>query len=232
MDSHPNDQDYWGPQQAPCPARNAIRIPYETEHGNQSGTQFLNALELAQDQASPLYYTSYDISKAFDRPGKGLIWLAWNRIGIPPDIADWLVRLDEGGSTYIKSPWSQGKIPRRGTIASTSVPHIVQEVGVPQGSSEGGLTWLVIFDILLTMLHLGQASDFYIEDNDGQLHPQMPTAFADDLLTYASTPEMQQRQGTITSFFCMMTGLELKPSKMVARAINVNPLDAMRRPPP
>jgi hypothetical protein len=39
----------------------------------------------------------------------------------------------------------------------------------------------------------------------------MPTAFADDLLTYASTPEMQQRQATITSFFCMMTGLELKP---------------------
>jgi hypothetical protein len=29
----------------------------------------------------------------------------------------------------------------------------------------------------------------------------------------------------------MMTGLELKPSKMVARVINVNPLDAMRQPP-
>ena len=193
--------------------------------------QFLNALELSQDQASPLYYTSYDISKAFDRPEKGLIRLAWNRVGIPPDIADWLARLDEGGQTFIKSPWAQAKIPKRGTISHTSVPSITQEVGVPQGSSEGGLTWLVIFDILLTMLHLAQASDFYIEDNEGQLHPQMPTAFADDLLTYASTPEMQQRQATITSFFCMMTGLELKPSKMVARAINVGPQEVARHQP-
>lgn len=49
----------------------------------------------------------YDISKAFDRPTKGFIKLCWHRIGVPDDIARWLVDLDIGGRSYIKSPWAQ-----------------------------------------------------------------------------------------------------------------------------
>jgi hypothetical protein len=94
-------------------------------------------------------------------------------------------------------------------------------MGVPQGSSEGGNTWLVIFDILLTMLKLRHVSRLHIQDTQGELRPQNPTAFADDLLTYDPDQEGVQLHADVISFFCMMTWLEIAPSKMVARATNV-----------
>lgn len=74
--------------------------------------QFINTLEQAEQTVAPLYYTSYDISKAFDRPTKNIIQMAWCRIGVPPDIAQWLSNLDVGGKAYIKSPWAQHHVPK------------------------------------------------------------------------------------------------------------------------
>jgi len=70
------------------------------------------------------------------------------------------------------------------------------------------------------MLEREHATDVWIRDGNGILHPQWPTAFADDLLTYAATVEMQQKQADIVSFFCMMTGLKMEPKKTIARALN------------
>jgi hypothetical protein len=61
--------------------------------------QFINALEQAEQKKSPPYYTSYDISKAFDRPAKGLIKLAWTRVGVPDEVAQWLLDLAIGGKS-------------------------------------------------------------------------------------------------------------------------------------
>ena len=197
-----------------------FRAGYSTE---VSLIQFINVLEQADTYKTPLRYTSYDISKAFDRPSKNLIRASWVRVGVPPEVADWLVLIDQNGRGYIKSPYAQSFCKGNTTIDQTKCPYFTPHTGVPQGSAEGGITWLVVFDILLTMLKLANASDLYIQDSCGQLHQQMPTAFADDLLTYAATFEMQQRQATIVSFFCMMTGLEMRidkpPIKTIARAM-------------
>jgi hypothetical protein len=92
---------------------------------------------------------------------------------------------------------------------------------------EGGNTWLVIFDILLTiMVKIHNAARFYIHDAQGTLRLQNPTAFADDLLTYDPDQEGVQQQANVISFFCMMTGLEIAPTKMEARATNA--LDPQR----
>jgi hypothetical protein len=183
--------------------------------------QFINALEQAEQKKLPLYCTSYDISKAFDRPSKGLIKLAWTRVGVPDDVAQWLVDLDIGIKSFIKSPWAQAQTKKNRLISRTTCPYFEQVMGVPQGSSEGGNTWLVIFDILLTMLKLRHVSRLYIQDTQGKLRPQNPTAFADDLLTYDPDQEGVQLHADVIPFFCMMTGLKIAPSKMVARATNV-----------
>ena len=70
------------------------------------------------------------------------------------------------------------------------------------------------------MLKLRRVSRYHIQDTLGELRPQNPTAFADDLLTYDPDIEGVQLHADVISFFCMMTGLEIAPSKMVARATN------------
>ena len=92
------------------------RVLQDMQSGFRSGVttttsllQFINALEQAEQKKSPLYYTSYDISKAFDRPSKGLIKLAWSRVGVPDDVAKWLVELDVGRKSYIKPAWAQSQ---------------------------------------------------------------------------------------------------------------------------
>ena len=187
--------------------------------------QIINAIEQAEQQKSTLYYTSYDISKAFDRPPKGIIKMCWMRVGVPEDIAEWLIQLDIGGRAYIKSPWAQRQIGKGKIISDTDCPFFEAETGVPQGSSEGACTWLILFDVLLTMLKLDEASDLYIADHLGALHRQWPTAFADDLMTYAATAEMNQRQADIIGIYCMMIGLEIAPNKMIARVIHPETTD-------
>jgi hypothetical protein len=74
--------------------------------------QFINALEQAEQKKSPLYYTSYDISK-----------LAWTRVGAPDDVAQWLVDLDIGGKSFIISPWAQAQTKKNRLISRTTCPY-------------------------------------------------------------------------------------------------------------
>ena len=84
-----------------------FRPGYSTE---TSLLQFINILEQAEQYHSPLYYVSFDISKAFDRPPKNILKLGWARVGVPADIINWLVDMDVGGRAYIKSPWAQSHL--------------------------------------------------------------------------------------------------------------------------
>ena len=69
------------------------------------------------------------------------------------------------------------------------------------------------------MLKLRNCVDFYVKTMSETLCPQDPTAFADDLLTYAATLRHCREQAMVVSSFCMLTGLEIAPVKMIARAI-------------
>lgn len=60
-----------------------------------------------------------------------------------------------------------------------------------------------------------------VRDYNGELIPQLPTAFADDLMTYSTSHGENQAMADVISFFCMMTGLEIAPNKMVARSLNI-----------
>jgi hypothetical protein len=68
--------------------------------------QLVNLLEDAQEHNAaatseatdvPLDFTSWDTEKAFDSVGNHVQYASWRRMGVPPDIAMWLLKLDMGG---------------------------------------------------------------------------------------------------------------------------------------
>ena len=67
----------------------------------------INALEDAKELDQDLHRTSYDLKKAFDSVSKSLILLAWQRLGVPVEVARWLTAMDIGGTTIIKTPYAQ-----------------------------------------------------------------------------------------------------------------------------
>ena len=54
----------------------------------------MNVLETAKEWKSDIYLSSWDITKAFDRvPIQAQIW-AYVRLGVPPQVAEYMVTLD------------------------------------------------------------------------------------------------------------------------------------------
>ena len=64
----------------------------------------INLLEDAMDRNNELHTTSYDLSKAFDSVSKNLMKIAWRRLGVPKDVAEWLVEMDINGATIVRTP--------------------------------------------------------------------------------------------------------------------------------
>lgn len=85
--------------------------------------------------------------------------ICWHRVTVPEDIVELLINLDIDVCSYIKSPWTQNKI-KKGEYRLWIFTAIT---AVPQGSSEGGIVWIIIFDVLITMLHIGECINFLIK---------------------------------------------------------------------
>eukprot|EP01041_Mallomonas_annulata_P042116 gene42116-biopygen5038 len=65
---------------------------------------YINALEDAKETGRPIHRSSWDMSKAFDTVSKPAMMIAWLRLGVPQNIADWLVGLDLQGVTIVRTP--------------------------------------------------------------------------------------------------------------------------------
>jgi hypothetical protein len=68
---------------------------------------FLNALEEAAENGTDVFASTWDITRAFDSATKELLKLAWIRLGVPDDIAVWLVDMDQVSHTVVRSPWAR-----------------------------------------------------------------------------------------------------------------------------
>ena len=78
--------------------------------GKSTGTAsmiHINGLEDAEEMGHDLHRTSYDLKRAFDCVSKPVILLAWQRLGVPADVARWLTMMDIGGTTVVKTPYAQ-----------------------------------------------------------------------------------------------------------------------------
>jgi hypothetical protein len=123
------------------------RILQQTQNGftPQKGTdsellQLLSALESALSHEEGIDLMTWDIRKAFDSVGQNLQYLSWRRIGVPPWIASWLVRLDVGGSFTVRSPYALNQLlqaPTDQLASSTAGSLLLRSLGF---TAEQGLT--------------------------------------------------------------------------------------------
>jgi hypothetical protein len=54
----------------------------------------INALEDVEEMDQDLHRTSYDLKRIFDCVSKPVILLAWQRLGVPAELAKWLTAMN------------------------------------------------------------------------------------------------------------------------------------------
>ena len=154
----------------------------------------LNTIEDAHLNSTPTIVTFWDMKRAFDSIPRNLQRLAWNRLGVPPDVAEWFVSLDDGGQAYVETPHYQlnknlhsshdflhgaqhAPNPTHPPDHPTLTLGFCPQRGIGQGESASSLMWVAVYDILLD----------WIEPHNTHLHP---FNFADlSRPTHISTPD-------------------------------------------
>ena len=179
-------------------------------------------MEAVQETKQPLYLCSWDMSKAFDSPSKNLLKLAWTRIWVPSNIAEYLVSLDVDAHTVIRSPVATAAFKRDGykafhDVSKESHCKKIAEFkagrGVGQGDVGSPTNWNAVFDILLVAL-ANLPSQLNITGPHGNLHPVTGIGYADDLLTAAGSSAGLQDQADLVSIFAMIFGLDIAHTKL------------------
>eukprot|EP01034_Spumella_vulgaris_P046869 gene46869-58455_t len=165
--------------------------------------QYVNAAEEAQELKVPIHRSSWDMSKAFDTVSKNAMMISWFRLGVPIDIALWLVELDRSGVTVVRTPaarraWKDmnypgvkaaaGRYSRNMTpmtpnalLSAILVEAFEAERGTGQGDVTSPLCWTALSDILLKLLDNIDCEPFSCRGAEGTLYSAGETAFADDM---------------------------------------------------
>jgi hypothetical protein len=138
----------------------------------------LNSIETAHIHSTPTLVTFWDMKRAFDSIPRNLQRLAWNRLGVPPDVAEWFVALDDGGQAYVETPhFHLHKNLRSSQDFLSGASHFPNPLpssdstqtdlgfspqrGIGQGESASSLMWVAVYDILLD----------WIDPSNRHLHP-------------------------------------------------------------
>jgi hypothetical protein len=176
-------------------------------------------MEETEECAADQYLSSWDIKRAFDRVPKNILILSWTRLGVPKEVAAYLVGLDTEGFTVIRNPYTELRYRRRGrgtfTRRHKPTPSFQAEVGTGQGDVGSPLNWIAFFDILLCALELDTV-DQPLFRASGKLHVSRDTGYADDLVSAKSTLGGLQAKADIVSAFAIIFGLDIAVAKLRA----------------
>ena len=175
----------------------------------QAIIQVVNAMEEAEEEASVIYLSSWDITRAFDSITRPVILLALQRLGVPPDLAHAIAYMDDDDLIYPATPWYRHN-------PTTAAP-FSSEKGTGQGDVSSPILWCAFFDILLRTLEL-VPSDFQVRGANGVITVVGDTAYADDLLSISATASNLQSKADIVSAFAIAFGLDLALHKFRSSA--------------
>ena len=199
-------------------------VLHPSQHGFQKGhgtdtanLQLVNVMEEAKLKKMNLYGSSWDMRRAFDSVSKAVIRLAWQRLGVPDDITDWLVRLDEDSKTVVKSSWAAEQWVAKGYEGLAEAGSFHPETGTGQGDVFSPQTWVAIFDIVLCALDLVDHPDgFPLTSTGGTRYRAPAMCYADDDVSVASSLEGLQAQGLMISLCAVILGLSIAVEKLRA----------------
>ena len=174
--------------------------------------EVMNTMETAKEMQCDLYMSSWDIKRAFDRVPKQLLIFGWVRLGVPPDVDEYLVNIDRGGKTVVRTPHAQDTYWEGGYDSLEALCFLAQ-LGAGQGTVDAPLNWNAVFDILLDALAT-VPTDYRFHDIDCLQHYTVDTAAADDLLSACGTLQALQHKADIVSAFCIIFGLDIATTKL------------------
>ena len=187
--------------------------------------QHRNLLEESRETCSSLFYTSWDIRRAFDRVAKPILTASWIRTGIPPDIASYLVDFDTQGYTFVGTPYSRNILRTQGLAGfsltdPTKTPCFQAQVGTGQGDVSSPFNWNSFFDILLRALDTVKTTPLYVRSEEHILQPTEDSGFADDLISVSARRDGLQEKADVVSAFSIVFGLDIAVNKL--RAVQVH----------
>jgi ribonuclease HI len=213
-----------------------LQVLHPTQYGYQfaMGTdtellQIINVIEDAAEFKKRLILTSFDTTKAFDSVNKPLMVAAWCRLGVPQDIANYLVNMDVGGDTLVKTAHAKsviGKLKKGQHLrdvkvsgedaksSASTVQTFTARDGIGQGDSPSANAWIAIYDILLCALDEIEEDPYRFQKRDGEVSTCTAAAYADDLQTFSPTVEHAQAAIDIVSAFNCVTGFTTNIEKM------------------
>eukprot|EP01041_Mallomonas_annulata_P008426 gene8426-biopygen4060 len=218
-------------------------IMHNAQHGFRTAMstmtailQYINAAEEAQELKLPIHRSSWDMTKAFDTVSKNAMMTAWLRLGVPLDIAMWLVELDRSGITMVRTPaaktaWkdrhyqgiqapanlysaSMRPISPNQLLSAVLAEAFDAERGTGQCDVTSPLCWTALFDILLRMLNAVDRDPFMCRGANGRLYRAGEMAFADDMESTTATNTAMQIKAEVVSAFCLIFELSISPAKL------------------
>jgi len=182
--------------------------------------QTITCLEASRMLKQDLYIGCWDLKKAFDCPSKPVLKMAWNRLGVPSAIADWLVSIDEAGPTIVRTPaavkqWNSKGYDGFNEYSPTETPthptYFKAQRGTGQGDNPSPSNYISVADILLHALDLGSREPPLQGPNS--THPLCDTFYVDDQTSLCSSLGSLQRKADIISAFNIIFGFEFNLQK-------------------
>ncbi len=167
--------------------------------------QLVNCLETAEEEASTIFLSSWDIRRAFDSISRPIMHLSLTRLGVPNAVASWFASMDADDSVVVRSPYSRS-FPDAETFSTGQ--------GTGQGDISSPDIWNSFMDMLLTALAIGTESDFLFKCDNDSLIPQRDLAYADDLISISARHHTLQRKADVVSAFALIFGLKINTDKL------------------
>ena len=187
-----------------------------SQHGGMPGRSTAapmhNLAEVMQDaqiSGKELHVLSADLTKAFDTLEHWSQVMSWRALGMPQEMAEMLMRMDQQGETSVIM--GQGRttadvLGEEGWFKS--------ERGVRQGSIGGPLKWIVYMNFWLTFMHNKHHGQGYrmsfATTEEGELTGQM---FIDDSNWFANSADAMQDMIESNETFVHFHGLSFNKKK-------------------
>jgi len=164
---------------------------------------------------SPLFISSWDISKAFNSQSKNVLRFSWTRLGVPPDIANFLVSLDDSGHTLVRTVESKKIWKKQRYKGLGKITYYIDAVrGAGQGDVGSPFNWDAAYDILLCALDTTNQDNFHILRSSVYLMKGHDIAYADALLSGMASLQGLQLKADIVSAFSKAFGLAIAHTKL------------------
>jgi hypothetical protein len=175
--------------------------------------EVLNALEAAKEAKSPICMSSWDKKRAFDSVAKQVLVFSWIRLGVPVCLAQYIVAMDDGGHSVVRSPLAYTAMRSHGRagVRERGLDFIARR-GAGQGDVPSPLNWVAFYDILLDALE-EVGGETYTQSTRGINSKASDSAYADDLFTKKARMAALQQQADVISAFCIVFGIRLSLAK-------------------